>query len=192
LSSCGAACDRVVIFACKCTLVLHLLVYFPPAQADQYVTREHFVRRNILDGSVLVERKVVLTAEEKQRIKRRWLLAWLPDSMDFIVGQDKDGNITGTVSFAVVYGEIHREYHHVGVGIAPSGKITEVAVMEAKSERPGRLATKVFLEQFKGKGSGRLSLARDIDAVTGATESSKTVVDAVNAIVAVYSESFKE
>jgi hypothetical protein len=188
LSSSQLAMPNRKFIACFALFVVNLLGYGPATEADQYVSKDAFVRRNIPTGSTIIKRTVELGFEDKKRIKRKWLLSWLPDSLDFLVGRCEDGRMSGVVSFAVVYGEIHREYHHVGVGIAPSGTIAEVAVMDAKSERPGRLATKGFLEQFKGKGRGRLSLAKDIDAVSGATESSNTVVDAVNAVMAIYSE----
>ncbi len=68
------------------------------------------------------------------------------------------------------------------VGIDLDGKIVAVEVLSAADETPGlgqNVAKKSFWEQFKGK-SGKLSVDTDVEAVTGATYSSKAVVNCVN------------
>ncbi len=67
------------------------------------------------------------------------------------------------------------------VGYSPEGKIIGVSIV-ALSETPG-LGSKVndaaYLEQYIG-GSGELTLGGDVDAISGATVSSRAVITAVN------------
>lgn len=72
------------------------------------------------------------------------------------------------------------------VGVDPSGVVTGVKITSL-SETAG-LGSKAksepwFLEQFTGK-SGQLAVGTDIDALTGATVTSKAVTNGVNAAIA--------
>jgi electron transport complex protein RnfG len=80
-------------------------------------------------------------------------------------------------------------YIRMVVGIDIKGKIEGVEVLE-HYETPG-LGAKInevrpgekgpwFLEQFKGRQACALEVKKDIDAITGATISSRAVTDAIN------------
>ena len=71
------------------------------------------------------------------------------------------------------------------VGVDLQGQITGVVVTD-HSETPG-LGSRAkedpsFTEQFKGQGAG-VTLGREVDAISGATITSKAVTDGVNAAV---------
>ena len=83
-------------------------------------------------------------------------------------------------------------YIRLVVGIDPNGIIKGVHVLE-QYETPG-LGAKIveinpgesepwFLKQFKGKQAKTLVLKKDVDAITGATISSRAVTDAINKTV---------
>jgi len=83
-------------------------------------------------------------------------------------------------------------YMRIIVGIDPDGVIKGVDILEHQ-ETPG-LGAKIneirpgesepyFLKQFKGKQARTVTVKRDIDAITGATISSKAVADAINKAV---------
>jgi hypothetical protein len=192
LLSCRVPLRKINIVVSLGFLLLNPFCISAATGVSPYESNEAFVKRNIPEDVALCSETIVVDAKDKERISRAWLLPRLPDSMDFVVGRDEDGHIVGAASFVVVYGEVHREYHHVGVALAPSGLIKEVAVMDVRSDRPGLVANRTFLDQFVGKGNSRLSLARDLDAITGATESSAAIVEAVNTVIALYSEFVKE
>lgn len=79
-----------------------------------------------------------------------------------IVGIDKTGVIKGV--------EIIEQYETPGLG----AKIDEI--------RPGETEP-YFLKQFKGKSAMTIAVKKDIDAITGATISSKAVTDAIRGTV---------
>lgn len=91
-----------------------------------------------------------------------------------------------------VVGSGYNGYIRMIAGVDLSGTIQGVAILE-HSETPG-LGAKIneirpsesepwFLRQFKGKSAGGIAIKKDIDAITGATISSKAVTDAIRKTV---------
>ena len=91
-----------------------------------------------------------------------------------------------------VAGSGYSGYIRMMAGVDLNGTIEGVAVLE-HSETPG-LGAKIneirrgesepwFLKQFKGKNAGTIAIKKDIDAITGATISSKAVTDAIRKAV---------
>jgi electron transport complex protein RnfG len=89
-------------------------------------------------------------------------------------------------------GNGYNGYMRIIVGIDLNGIIKGVRVLE-HSETPG-LGAKIdeikpgekepwFLRQFKGKSAKSIEVKKNIDAITGATISSKSVTDAINKTV---------
>ena len=87
-----------------------------------------------------------------------------------------------------VTGSGYGGYMRIMVGIDPNGVIRGVSVLEHQ-ETPG-LGSKItevrpgetepwFLKQFSGKPAKTVAVKKNIDAITGATISSKAVTDAV-------------
>jgi hypothetical protein len=173
-----------------------LLLFLTPlahgALAVQYISKEAFIEQNIPAGSKLSEKVISLERKEQDTMARRFNLESVPASVPYVLGKDKNGALTGAVSFLVLHGGTYRAYHHVGVALNPDGTIKTVAVMDLKAEKPQEMATEEFLGQFAGKSSRTLRFGEDINAVSGATESSRTVLIAVKVIVAVFSKYIKE
>ena len=90
--------------------------------------------------------------------------------------QDKDGNLVG-VAFKAS-GKGYSSTIDTIVGMAKTGEITAIKVV-SQNETPGlgtRVAEPEFGGQFKNKKLEELS---DVQAITGATISSRAVIDAV-------------
>lgn len=76
----------------------------------------------------------------------------------------------------------------VMTGIGTDGKIIAVEVLDASGETPGlgqNVTKKTFWEQFKGL-SGSLAVGGNVEAVTGATISSKAVTSCINEALDLY------
>ncbi len=103
-----------------------------------------------------------------------------PDTVNKVCRVTKDGQLLGwsvSVSPDGFGGSID-----MVVGIGTDGRITGVAITSL-SETPGlgsRVAEKSYLEGYDGK-SGKLVLKKDVDAISGATISSRSVLAGVNA-----------
>ena len=100
-----------------------------------------------------------------------------------------------------VVGSGYNGYIRMIVGIDTNGIIQGLEVLE-HSETPG-LGAKIdeikqgetepgFLKQFKGKNARTIEVKKDIDAITGATISSKAVTDAVRKTVSEFLEKIKK
>ena len=85
----------------------------------------------------------------------------------------------------------------VMTAIGTDGKVQDIAILDATSETPGlgqNVTKESFYSQFSGK-SGEITVVKnnadsksEVNAVTGATISSRAVKDAVNKALANYSE----
>ena len=105
----------------------------------------------------------------------------------------KGGSVTGYCIIVTAIGYGGPIY--MIVGIDPSGGIKGIRIL-AHCETPGigaRINETVtgdkepwFLRQFVGKRAGHLVLNQDVDAVSGATISSRAVTDAVNSSVKMF------
>ncbi len=82
----------------------------------------------------------------------------------------------------------------IAMGIQTDGAITEIAILDDSKETAG-LGTKIeekwFISQFSKRKDTTVVLS-DIDAVSGATFSTKGVLHAVNAGLTYYSQHLKE
>ena len=78
------------------------------------------------------------------------------------------------------------------VGFEADGRILGVSIVSL-SETPGlgsRVQEAVYLDQYKGQ-SGTLTLGEDVDAIAGATVSSRAVTDGVNRAVEILNRTVK-
>ncbi len=119
------------------------------------------------------------------------------DGVDYYEGYKEKGLIGYCVK---AVGNGYGGYFHIMVGVDPAGTIHGVEVLDHQ-ETPG-LGSKIaearpgekdpwFLRQLKGKDALTVSL-KDIDAVTGATISSKAVVDSINLSIQEFLEKLKK
>jgi Na+-translocating ferredoxin:NAD+ oxidoreductase RnfG subunit len=73
------------------------------------------------------------------------------------------------------------------VGLDLNGTVLQVIVLEYKEIRGRPVAKKRFLNQYKGKTiQDELMLRSDIDGVTGATISSRSMTDGVRKILHIF------
>lgn len=73
---------------------------------------------------------------------------------------------------------------HYLVGLDPAGKVREVIVLDYYEIRGKPAAKRRFLKQYRGKGpDDPLRLRKDIDGVSGATITSRSLTDGVRKVV---------
>lgn len=121
------------------------------------------------------------------------------DSIITDYSEGKNGGETAGYAFSVTtkgYGSGLK----LMVGIDPEGTITGLAVVDCSSETPGlgaNASKPEFYGQFAGK-SGELNVIKsgsagdsDIQALTGATITSRAVTNAVNTVTEYFNENLK-
>lgn len=125
---------------------------------------------------LILARKEVLTQASKFEEKS------ISEKETYVQGYDENGKPVGRIAETKKRG--YAAMIRVLVGVDTSYKVTKVKILD-EMETPGlgaKIKEKKFLEQFPGKTIEELKLKRDkgaIDAVTGATISSRAVIDAV-------------
>ena len=138
--------------------------------------------------------------DEQLRLEEKESLEIIAPAADFFNEKFVDGieyfeamKADKLVGYCIrVMGSGYGGYIRMLVGIDPNGIITGVEVLE-QYETPG-LGAKIdetkpgekdpwFLRQFKGKNAATVAVRKNIDAITGATISSKAVTDAVRGAV---------
>ena len=78
---------------------------------------------------------------------------------------------------------------HYLAGLDPRGAVLEVVVLDYQEIRGRPIAKKRFLRQYKGKSIGDpVQLRNDIDGITGATISSRSLTDGVRKLLYVFHE----
>ncbi|MCX6842562.1 MAG: FMN-binding protein [candidate division WOR-3 bacterium] len=106
------------------------------------------------------------------------------DTVSFYFGT-KDGKKTGVALVEVQPGKWGPVKYVVAMDLA--GKVTDLAVMSYVEQRGRPIATKRFLGQFIGKTvKSPVTVGKDVDAVSGATISSRATAFAVKKAIALY------
>lgn len=140
-------------------------------------------RDRIEEKRIATERAAIAAVFGRDDIGYRALEGTPDDVTAVFEVTDADGNIFGyavSVSPSGFGGNID-----MIVGIGTDGKITGVNIT-ALSETPGlgsRVNDANYLSQYNGTG-GKLALGSDIDAISGATISSRSVLAGVNRALA--------
>jgi len=138
--------------------------------------------------------------EEQLKVEERAALKSIMPSADSFKEKSLDGieyfdalRGDAVIGYCVrVVASGYNGYIRMIAGVDSNGTIQGVAVLE-HSETPG-LGAKIneirpgesepwFLKQFKGKNADTIAIKKNIDAITGATISSKAVTDAIRKTV---------
>jgi Na+-translocating ferredoxin:NAD+ oxidoreductase RnfG subunit len=106
------------------------------------------------------------------------------DTVKFYFGT-KAGQKTGVALVEVQPGKWGPVKYIVALDLA--GKVTDLAVMSYVEQRGRPISTKRFLNQFVGKTvKSPVQIGKDVDAVSGATISSRASAFAVKKVLALY------
>lgn len=140
---------------------------------------------------------VVLTEDQLQAVKDQLGGKWTiykagsteaqsegNDSVQFFFAM-KDGEKTGVALIEEQPGKWGPVKYIVAMDL--TGKVTNLAVMSYSEKRGKPIASRRFLEQFVGKtADSPLTVGKDVDAISGATISSRATAFAVKKVVTLY------
>lgn len=146
------------------------------AQAVKYMSLEQAVKKFLPKGSAVVKVTKTPTADERKRLADEY--GWKADAKKYVIYAGKKGaDYTG---FVVIVPEIFGTcFHKYAVGMTPEGRVIETTIVELSCPRAMPINKKTFLKQFKGKThQDPLTIAADVDGVTGATYSSEATATA--------------
>jgi len=174
-----------------------LVVLARPAGAVVLLNHDVALKAMFPNADKVVTEAVALTADQIAAVKGlcgdKWTLypsgskteaVMENDTVSFYFGT-KGGKKTGVALMEMQPGKWGPVHYIVALDLA--GKVTDMAVMSYVEQRGRPISTKRFLSQFIGKTSkSALSVGKDVDAVSGATISSRATAFAVKKVIALY------
>ena len=183
------------------SLVLLALVLVRPAVGVVLLTQDQSLKQMFPDPAKIVPEAHVLTSAQvesaKVRLGGKWTLqkslvkeeeSKEGDSLTFYFAL-KDGKKTGVALLDVQPGFWGPVKYIVALDL--TGKVTNLAVMSYVDQRGRSICTRRFLDQFVGKtGKSPITVGKDVDAVSGATISSRATAFAVKKAVVLYETVF--
>jgi Na+-translocating ferredoxin:NAD+ oxidoreductase RnfG subunit len=183
------------------TSVLLALVLVRPAAGVVLLTQDQALKQMFPDPAKILPEWHVLTPAQAESTKTRLGGKWTlfksltkgeeskeTDSLPFYFAM-RDGKKTGVALIEVQPGLWGPQKYIVALDL--TGRVTNLAVMSYLGERCRPIATRRFLDQFIGKtGKSPITIGKDVDAVSGATISSRATAFAVKKVVVLYETVF--
>jgi|WetSurMetagenome_2_1015567.scaffolds.fasta_scaffold137192_2 Na+-translocating ferredoxin:NAD+ oxidoreductase RnfG subunit len=177
--------------------VLLVLVLVRPTSGVVLLNQDQALKEMFPDAAKIVPEVHVFTTEQadsaKAQLGGKWTLyqagakteeSTENDSVTFYFAM-KEGKKTGVALVEVQPGKWGPVKYIVALDL--TGKVTNLAVMSYVEQRGRPIATRRFLGQFVGKtGKNAITIGKDIDAVSGATISSRATAFAVKKVVVLY------
>jgi len=171
-----------------------------PAAGIVLLSQDQALKQMFPDAAKVTPEVHVLTAEQAEAAKAQLGGKWTlyqsgakeenkgVDSLTFFFATT-DGKKTGVALIEVQPGKWGPVRYIVALDL--TGKVTNLAVMSYIEQRGRPIATRRFLDQFIGKnGESAITVGKDIDAVSGATISSRATAFAVKKVVVLYETVF--
>jgi uncharacterized protein with FMN-binding domain len=172
------------------------MAFLQPAGAVVLLTQDQALKE-MFPGCTVEPEAVALTADQiaaaKGQLGGKWTLyqsgsksddAGENDSVTFYFGI-KDGARTGVAVIEVQPGKWGPVTYIVALDL--TGKVTNLAVMSYVEQRGRPISTRRFLNQFLNKtAQSPIQVGKDVDAVSGATISSRATAFAVKKVIVLY------
>lgn len=145
--------------------------------AEVYYTQEGVLSEVFPLAEKIEEKTISLNKEQKEKI--RVLLGISNVYNEFTYSEILKGN--ETIGYVVISDAMGKRMHFTFMVVTnPKGSIAVVKILEYKEKFGRRIKEESFLNKFREKTiNSPLRINADIDAVTGATISSKALVDGV-------------
>lgn len=176
---------------------LLLVALARPAGAVVLLNQDQALKAMFPDVDKIVAESVALTGDQvtavKSQLGDKWTLYQASGKAEdltevetaiFYFGMKADAR-TGVAVIEVQPGKWGPVKFIVAMDLA--GKVTNLAVMSYVEQRGRPISTKRFLGQFIGKtAKSPIQVGKDVDAVSGATISSRASAFAVKKVIALY------
>ncbi len=150
------------------------------ASATTYNTLSAALKQVLPTGQKAFKTKHVLT-EAQAKVMNSFgdgdFLA--EDPIDIYYTKDASGKVSGSAIQVLEVLKRWKAYHTWVIGIAPDGRLTGVAMMDLPDHYGQPLAAAGFLKQFPGKSASQITLGKDFDAVSSATESCRLLTSSI-------------
>jgi Na+-translocating ferredoxin:NAD+ oxidoreductase RnfG subunit len=106
------------------------------------------------------------------------------ESREFYRILNREGMAAGTLVLTTAPGRFDR--FDLMVIIDPAGKISTIRILKYRSEYGSEISNKSWLSQFYNQPVSKFELHKNIDAISGATYSSRGLVEEINEVVKLF------
>ena len=176
--------EKIALF-----IVLFTLTLLPDAALSKvYLTREKALKSAFPQADKIDKKIIRLSKEQKHRISQK---SGQPINFSYksVYIAEKDGKRLGYAIIDQVKGK--SSFIKYLVAIAPEGTIRNVVILYYRGSKGSDVRHERFRKQFIGKRENDpLQLGVDIDAITTATISSRSITDGVRKLMSFWQESF--
>lgn len=174
----------------KFILVFFLLLVTPPGfvLADNLISADKALLKIYKQATQFVPEQIALSPEEIIYLEQKADISFKNTHADKIIRFTvfKNEQILGWAFEDTVIGKWGPIHYLVGLDL--NGDVLQVVILDFQEIRGKPASKKRFLKQYTGKNiTHPLRLRRDIDGVSGATITSRSLTDGVRKIVYIFS-----
>ncbi|MDP6686034.1 MAG: FMN-binding protein [Candidatus Omnitrophota bacterium] len=157
--------------------------------AEVYLDTDELLKDMLSASETIEGESILLSRDEKEVVEKRLGNKISEESFTFYTGKT-NGKVDSSCLIISETGK-HGPVTFI-IAITQEGKIRDIGLLEHREVKGGNIGSRRFLKQFVGKTSrDPIKLKKDIDAVTGATVSSKAATKAVKKALVIWEEVFK-
>jgi electron transport complex protein RnfG len=147
------------------------------AHAETVMELKTFLKEELSGSTAMSKETFPLTAEQKKALTK---IAANATDDSFVFYYAKSAKAAIEKACTVVPQQGKEGPMTIGICFDPNGFVKKVSILEFSEERGRPVKDQTFLKQFSGqKVSAAFEVGKDIDAISGATISSKAVSEAV-------------
>ena len=184
---------RNVVIICLCLIsslsITGELFFVGNAFANSLINLDEALQKNLPKASQIEKKTVLLSDEQKKSVEEKANVTFDPEfdkEFNFYTGR-VNGQIAGYTAENTVQGKWGPIHYLVGFDL--NGKITNIIVLSLNEKRGRPVAKPRFLNQFVGKtAKNQIRLRRDIQGITGATISSRSLTDGIRKMLYIFDE----
>lgn len=178
---------KAIIYpALLCLLVLRVM----PVHAETYLNLQQAQQNLFPAADSFLSIPVILTAEQKKKVEAAAGVK-MRFAEQLVWKAEKAGQAIGWFVLDEVYGK--HEFITYAVSLDISGAVKRVLILDYRETHGGEVRNANWLAQFIGKTAAMpLRLDAEIQYISGATLSSKHIVEGVRRILAIYDAVLKQ
>lgn len=164
-----------------------LCLFHRNSSAEDLVKAEAALRAIFPTSSSVEQREISLSADQVISIEENAEISFAgAHSQQITVYTVKENDAVAGYAFEDKVNGKWGVIHYL-VGLNPDGMVLQTVILDYQEKRGRPIAKKRFLNQYKGKTvHDQVVLREDIDGVTGATISSRSLTDGVRKILHIY------
>ncbi len=164
-----------------------LLVFNTHVLAEELIKVDKALKQIFPTASSFEEKTISLSEEQIKDIEKNSQLDSQGVNSDkaIVYCAKEEGVVLGYVLEDTVMGKWGPIHYLLGVDV--EGKVIQVVILDHKEIRGRPIAKKRFLRQYQGKTiRDKVQLSQDIDGITGATISSRSLTDGVRKLLHIF------